>query len=541
MIISDCDETFNYWEPLNLLSRGFGKQTWEYSPEFAIRSYAYLLPYYLLNIPMAWACDWFNLPSYYQFYFIRIVLVTFTMYTEWKLYKSLTKNYCSTIGNWYLFLTSIAPGMSHAGVALLPSSFGMQCVNLFVSYALYDFSVGSSVKALTWLMIGGIVGWPFIMALGIPYGIYVIMQWKRGPQVVAKVVAYCGLNLMAILIVVITVDSGFYQTLVVIPLNIVLYNVFGGEGEGPEIFGVEPFSYYVLNLLLNFNITAVLALLGMVFTVKNHHNWFVVNATLTLWCLIFGLQPHKEERFLYPVYSLIIVNGAITMDWGMGVVSVVLDRVCGKKRVISTIMTIVKLVVVVSTLTVSLLRIVNLVENYSTPLTVSKYLSQNEECLETKTVCVGREWYHFPTSFFLPQNHRLGFVKSGFDGLLPGDFIENSDIFTATSEIPPGMNNKNQFSEGKVISLHQCDYYIDNSGPTNGIEPLIIQENGSAAPGWSIINCSPIINPAGAHHGIGRLLWIPDQLRNQIPYQVETMEFCLAQRERETERDRDRE
>lgn len=487
---------------------------------------------------MAWACDLFNLPSYYQFYFIRVLLVTFTMYTEWKLYMSLTKNYSANVGNWYMFLTSIAPGMSHAGVALLPSSFGMQCVNLFVSYALYDFSVGSSVKALTWLMIGGIVGWPFIMALGIPYGIYVLMQWKRvpqkGPKVVAKVVTYCVLNLMAILTIVITVDSGFYQRIVLIPLNIVLYNVFGGEGEGPEIFGVEPFSYYVLNLLLNFNVTAVLAFLGVFITVKNHHNWFVVNGALALWCLIFGSQPHKEERFLYPVYSLIIVNGAITMDWGMGVVSVVLDRVCDKKRlVISTVMGVVKLVVVVLTLTVSLLRIVNLVENYSTPLTVSKYLSESEESVETKTVCIGREWYHFPTSFFLPQNHRLGFVKSGFDGLLPGDFIENTDIFTATSEIPPGMNNKNQFSEGKVISLDQCDYYIDNSGPTNGIEPLIIQENGSAAPGWSIINCSPIINPAGAHHGIGRLLWIPHQIRNQIPYQVETMEFCLAERERE--------
>ena len=35
--IMDCDETFNYWEPLHYLLRGTGMQTWEYSPEFALR------------------------------------------------------------------------------------------------------------------------------------------------------------------------------------------------------------------------------------------------------------------------------------------------------------------------------------------------------------------------------------------------------------------------------------------------------------------------------------------------------------------------
>jgi alpha-1,2-mannosyltransferase len=40
--IQDCDETFNYWEPTHYLSHGYGKQTWEYSPEYAIRSWAYI-------------------------------------------------------------------------------------------------------------------------------------------------------------------------------------------------------------------------------------------------------------------------------------------------------------------------------------------------------------------------------------------------------------------------------------------------------------------------------------------------------------------
>ena len=39
--IPDCDEVFNYWEQTHYLLHGEGLQTWEYSPEFAIRSYFY--------------------------------------------------------------------------------------------------------------------------------------------------------------------------------------------------------------------------------------------------------------------------------------------------------------------------------------------------------------------------------------------------------------------------------------------------------------------------------------------------------------------
>lgn len=40
--IQDCDETFNYWEPTHYLSHGYGLQTWEYSPDYSIRSWLYV-------------------------------------------------------------------------------------------------------------------------------------------------------------------------------------------------------------------------------------------------------------------------------------------------------------------------------------------------------------------------------------------------------------------------------------------------------------------------------------------------------------------
>lgn len=34
---------YNFWEPLHYLDRGYGFQTWEVSPAYAIRSWAYIL------------------------------------------------------------------------------------------------------------------------------------------------------------------------------------------------------------------------------------------------------------------------------------------------------------------------------------------------------------------------------------------------------------------------------------------------------------------------------------------------------------------
>jgi alpha-1,2-mannosyltransferase len=69
--ISDCDETFNYWEPLHYLLYNKGLQTWEYSPEFALRSYTYLM---IHGVP-AWIYKQIFEPNpMLIFYFIRLLL-----------------------------------------------------------------------------------------------------------------------------------------------------------------------------------------------------------------------------------------------------------------------------------------------------------------------------------------------------------------------------------------------------------------------------------------------------------------------------------
>lgn len=52
-IVHDCDEVFNYWEPLHYVLYGHGLQTWEYSAQFALRSWLYVLVHAALGGPAA--------------------------------------------------------------------------------------------------------------------------------------------------------------------------------------------------------------------------------------------------------------------------------------------------------------------------------------------------------------------------------------------------------------------------------------------------------------------------------------------------------
>lgn len=49
-------------------------------------------------------------------------------------------------------------------------------------------------------------------------------------------------------------------------------------------------------------------------------------------------------------------------------------------------------------------------------------------------VCVGKEWYRFPSHYFLPEGARLGLIKSHFDGLLPGEFSEKVSLDAINEE-----------------------------------------------------------------------------------------------------------
>jgi len=247
--------------------------------------------------------------------------------------------------------------------------------------------------------------------------------------------------------------------------------VFSGSGKGPEIFGTEPWDFYLRNLLLNFNVWFILAmsvgpLLCLQYVLRSptttRQTWLrsVVFVTpFYMWLVIFTAQPHKEERFMYPAYPFLGLNAALAMHIILTFLGssnpslnpkALLGRVPGK----------VKLVLasgfVILAIDAGLLRTVGMITAYRAPLAIYGALQRSGMAKPGETVCYGKEWYRFPSSYFLPNGMRAKFVRSAFDGLLPGEFNEAQvgfGFFPGTWLIPPGMNDRNIADPGKYVRV----------------------------------------------------------------------------------------
>ena len=119
--ISDCDETFNYWEPLHFLLHGRGLQTWEYSPAYALRSYAYLALHAVVAKLAALATS----NKLLVFYSVRAALGAVSALCEAQFVRRVGSWASQEVAlyTWLLLLSSA--GMFHSAVSFLPSSFTM--------------------------------------------------------------------------------------------------------------------------------------------------------------------------------------------------------------------------------------------------------------------------------------------------------------------------------------------------------------------------------------------------------------------------------
>ena len=264
------------------------------------------------------------------------------------------------------------------------------------------------------------------------------------------------------------VDAFFYHKLVVVPWEIVKYNVFSGSGRGPDIFGTEPWDFYIRNLLLNFNIWFLLAatawpLLGLQYALRAEPTTrqtslrnMVFTAPLYVWLAIFSLQPHKEERFMYPVYPCIALNAAIALHILLSYIGNSDPQSLAGKIPARLKFTAISIFVVLA-VDVGILRTLGLISAYHAPLSIYKPLQRPEYANVQENICLGKEWYRFPSSYFLPEGMRAKFIKSAFDGLLPGQFNEATvgfGFFPGTWLVPPGMNDQNIEDPNKYV----CSY-----------------------------------------------------------------------------------
>ncbi|KAG2226371.1 hypothetical protein INT45_000539 [Circinella minor] len=579
-VIQDCDEVFNYWEPLHYLQHGTGMQTWEYSPEFGIRTWAYIAVHSIV----ATLANILATHKMQLFYLLRLVFASISAYVESRFYRTVTEEINPHVGRYVFVGLFFSAGMFNASTAFLPSSFAMWMTFLAFSYALRppnQISSRRTFRNVLCLGLGALLGWPFSAVVGIPFVVDEIMVYGhdgamdrqgRVVQVIrpanwrvqrtirlVKIIATC---FVGISVPIILVDYFFYRRLMFVPLNIVLYNVFGGENQGPDIFGIEPWYYYIVNGFLNFNIMFLLALASAPFAIiaafvdrervpgstLMDKMWPYAQLGIKLlpfyiWITIFTFQPHKEERFLYVAYPFVVLNAAISLFLARGWVSRSARAFGASVLVRANVVRYVNFAILVVYSIISISRIVSITTRYRAPARVYSalwqerapdqlinlnYFQENypmDGTLEDINLCVGKEWYRFPGSYFLPSDMRLRFIKSDFDGMLPKPFVpdiktvtyeENGELLTYRTReysfkgartIQPGFNSYNKADPNAYVNIEQCDYLVDADYPLRPVstrEPRYIQDEKN----WEVVDCAPALDPVNSNR-LSRAFYVP--------------------------------
>ena len=396
---------------------------------------------------------------------------------------------------------------------------------------------------------GAVLGWPFAVLMSAPFLIEEIIYGAVGDQetFVQMILRFTYGTTRALLVLAaqVAIDSLFYKKLVVVPFNIVWYNVFSGAG-GPDLYGTEPWHFYIRNLFLNFHVWFVLALLALplllvqhLFNAKgatksSHLREAVFLAPFYLWLAFFTLQPHKEERFMYPVYPALALNAAVAFYIIFANVGSTDPKDAISKIPVQLRLTVTVLFVILS-VAFSALRTIGTFTAYSAPLSIYKPLHGAEHAQIDSTVCLGKEWYRFPSHFLLPSNMRAKFIKSEFSGLLPGEFHEGTlgsglGLFPGTWLDPPGMNDENREDIGKYTELKHCSYLVDlrlpSTKPTDR-EPDYLADTEN----WERVKCLPFLDAASTGM-LGRMIWVPNSPFVPERFRRVWGEYCLLKRRR---------
>jgi alpha-1,2-mannosyltransferase len=585
--ISDCDEVYNYWEEIHYLLYNHGLQTWEYSPQYALRSYFYL---WLYIIPIKIFQFVGINDKIMLFYLLRCLLGFISSLVEARLALAVARRFSLHFSLILVFFLAMSPGMFHASVALLPQNFTMFATALVLAYWLErKFN-----KLIIAQGIATLIGWPFSGATALPIAIDMINHYRLsaaliGPIITAILTAATTLGLS------ILVDYHYYKKLVLAVLNIALYNSNQAtDAVGANLYGVEPASYFVKNLLLNFNLqivlTTILPLLAPLHYIFPRNNscsnasklegLYVLKylSPAIIWLAAMFSMPHKEERFLFIIYPAICLAAAYSL----------FSLHTFLRRILSSQFSDVLLgSVMLLIATFSISRSYSLILNYSAPFSVYSALEshlslpnsaassasrplylptdislQKEQLIyaalglsdpnnhyssaeyaeiiaaanatlsrkenndnngRLANVCVGKEWYRYPSSFFLPNNSRLQFIRSGFGGLLPKQYFSTAETqqnrAIGTSVLPSGMNERNEAVESRLIPMILCDFVLDFELQDHGKDRIVSierkigrnegQKECSVKADWVVVKESSFLDADASHNAFARAFYIP--------------------------------
>ena len=478
-VISDCDETYNYWEPMHYLIYNKGFQTWEYDAKYGLRSYLYILVH---TLP-AWIFAHVLQPNpMFVFFSVRCILAAVCSACETYFYIGVTKEIGANVGRITLGILLFSAGMFISSTAFLPSTTSMYlCMLAHGAWFQQTYALAIFFTALSTFL-----SWPFAALLGLPIAADILLRRKR----FTLFIQWSIISTITILIPQILMDSQYYGKLTIAPLNIVTYNVL--SDHGPDLYGTEPWTYYLFNGILNFNVAFILAilvwplqgLLHLVVDLPQRSAQFLPvtmsQLALYLWFFVFWSQPHKEERFLFPIYPLICLAAAVSVDTLQKLFYAFCVRVQNRYYLEHSSWISVSFLVLTALVSVS--RIVALYQNYHASMDLwmhANSIGQSEKYFtlgkkmnvldistyfhltifffsfseEKVSVCMGKEWYRFPSHFFLPENWQVKFVKSEFKGQLPQMYAANTEDATKLERGNFNDMNKEETDRYVKVSL----------------------------------------------------------------------------------------
>jgi alpha-1,2-mannosyltransferase len=139
-------------------------QTWEYCPEYAIRTYAFIIPF----LPITLLTNFIHLDKLSVFLILKNIIGLFFAVSARTFLRSIKKSFGSHVDGFTFIFLLTSPGIFFASTAYLPSA-------ICSSFLMFSFAAWLEQNFFTSILFGCVAvlwsGWPFVGVILFPIGL----------------------------------------------------------------------------------------------------------------------------------------------------------------------------------------------------------------------------------------------------------------------------------------------------------------------------------------------------------------------------------
>jgi alpha-1,2-mannosyltransferase len=151
---------------------------------------------------------------------------------------------------------------------------------------------------------------------------------------------------------------------------------------------------------------------------------------------------------------------------------------------------------------------------------INKFIYPHLENSEQLNVCVSKEWYRFPSSFFIPedinlptkkQKWRLRYLESDFKGQLPGVYNEALRIPESTRFVDKKFNDENKEVRQRYVDIMKCHYFIDTDNQEENSSAYIqlSYKNKKTETKWKTLSQLRFLDSSYSENRLLRSFYVP--------------------------------